>query len=235
MKKALAALRWEAEQRRAAERGLLTTAQAATKMGVPTHMVKHWKSLGLINDFGGGKGYPSLFDPEELITAPARRQNLRVGWRGRAMTEAERQAQKRMNAGIHVTLPLDSPFRMLAFSCRTCGDLVTCKNPRKSVPRSYYAHDCYMEKAREQGRRPGVRARTWAHARRTNAATLDAASRNGHHWTGPELEVAARTDLTARQVATMLGRTMFAVRTQRQKLRNDPKTIRLAGLSSAEG
>lgn len=63
------------------------------------------------------------------------------------------------------------------------------------------------------------------------ADTRSQARRNGYQWTGPELEIVAREDLTVKQAALMLGRTFYAVETQRKKLRSgDPKTTRLAGV-----
>lgn len=49
-------------------------------------------------------------------------------------------------------------------------------------------------------------------------------------WTGPELELAARADLTALQVANAIGRTVNAVRGARRQLRIDPRKINLAGI-----
>lgn len=49
-------------------------------------------------------------------------------------------------------------------------------------------------------------------------------------WTGPELELAARADLTALQVANAIGRTVNAVRGARRQLRIDPRKINLAGV-----
>lgn len=50
-------------------------------------------------------------------------------------------------------------------------------------------------------------------------------------WTGPELEIAARKDLTATQVARMIGRSPNAVQKIRTKLRRDPRKVLLAGVS----
>jgi hypothetical protein len=61
--------------------------------------------------------------------------------------------------------------------------------------------------------------------------TEETASRRGYEWTGPELEIAARPDLTAQQVALMLGRTLRGVRRMRDRLRNDPKIRHLAGVT----
>ena len=63
-----------------------------------------------------------------------------------------------------------------------------------------------------------------------NDVSRESASHHGEPWTGPQLELAARDDLTAVQVAPMLGRTVAAVRMMRAKLREDPKIIMLAGL-----
>lgn len=51
------------------------------------------------------------------------------------------------------------------------------------------------------------------------AATLDTASRRRYIWTGPELELAADYSLCAREVAEMTGRTLYAVKTMRKRLR----------------
>lgn len=61
------------------------------------------------------------------------------------------------------------------------------------------------------------------------AETLDHAANHGKEWTGPELKMAARHDLTAVEIALQLGRTYKAVTTMRHKLRTDPRKTRLAG------
>ena len=48
--------------------------------------------------------------------------------------------------------------------------------------------------------------------------TLVAAQRRYYLWTGPELEAASNYELTALQVAVMTGRTLYAVRTKRQRM-----------------
>lgn len=69
--------------------------------------------------------------------------------------------------------------------------------------------------------------------------SLSKAHRHGHEWTGPELELLARPDLSTRQLAEMLGRTTYAVEYQRTKLRKgEPRSVTLAGVpqkKSAEG
>lgn len=74
------------------------------------------------------------------------------------------------------------------------------------------------------------KSKVQALAKRRNDATREVAHHHNHLWTGAELEVAARADLTAKQVAVMLGRTVSAVHTKRRLMENDPKTIRFAGV-----
>jgi hypothetical protein len=75
---------------------------------------------------------------------------------------------------------------------------------------------------------PGLRT-----ARR-QARTLEQAKRHRYMWTGPELEIAARSDLTVQQIALMLGRTYYAVRGMRWLVRQgDPRKAFLAGLGAA--
>lgn len=101
-----------------------------------------------------------------------------------------------------------------------------------------------------QRRRADARDRRMEQAawREANAASLAIYDRNRHaarqaetlshatncykQWTGPELEIAARDDLTVTEAALMLGRTWKAVRVMRSKLRTDPRKIQLAGLAN---
>ena len=54
-------------------------------------------------------------------------------------------------------------------------------------------------------------------------------------WTGPELEVASRDDLTAEQIALMLGRTYAAVGTPACVSAAIPARRFLAGLARKPG
>jgi hypothetical protein len=65
--------------------------------------------------------------------------------------------------------------------------------------------------------------------RHNEAARVDA-RHHAEEWTGPQLEIALRDDLTARQAATMLGRTVMAVQNIRNK-RETPKIAWLLGAS----
>ena len=50
--------------------------------------------------------------------------------------------------------------------------------------------------------------------------------------TGPELEIAARDDMTVMQSALTLGRTYSAIVRVRYRIRHDPRSDFLAGLAS---
>lgn len=76
------------------------------------------------------------------------------------------------------------------------------------------------------------RSRAWLKAfNKAQAESLTKATRHRAQWTGHEMELAARSDLSSRQVALVLGRTVAAVRTMRQRLRRDPATIGVAGIA----
>lgn len=67
--------------------------------------------------------------------------------------------------------------------------------------------------------------------KRANDESREHAERLGYIWTGPELELISRTDLTARQCAERLGRTISAVKNQRHQLKAGiPKKLRTRGL-----
>lgn len=63
-----------------------------------------------------------------------------------------------------------------------------------------------------------------------NDETREAAHRSGLQWTGIELELASRDDLTVAAVASMTGRSYEAVVHARRKVRVDPKWAQVAGV-----
>lgn len=63
----------------------------------------------------------------------------------------------------------------------------------------------------------------------SQAETLEGASNNYKGWTGPEMELILRNDLTATETAQMLGRTVYAVRAMRRRCSIDPRVQVLAG------
>ena len=94
--------------------------------------------------------------------------------------------------------------------------------------RCQVCRDAYRDYALERGH-PESSSDAW---RDWQAKTTREASNHGKEWTGPELEIVARGDLSAHEVAAMLGRTYAAVQSIRRKLHNDPKTINFAGIDS---
>lgn len=73
------------------------------------------------------------------------------------------------------------------------------------------------------------RARKQSYVEKT--ATTWLTPNHGKEWTGPELELLLRSDLTTRQMAQLLGRTYFSVASQRQAI-GTPRSSVLAGKSS---
>lgn len=67
------------------------------------------------------------------------------------------------------------------------------------------------------------RAREARTAKKANDLSRDAAFRHGEQWTGTQLEIVSRDDLTLDQIATITGRTRHAVQNARQRLRNEPE------------
>lgn len=72
-----------------------------------------------------------------------------------------------------------------------------------------------------------------AFEKKINDISIDRARRRKQEWTGPELELAAREDLSPQQVAEALGRTYCAVRAIRRRLKIDPRLISLAGIRTS--
>jgi hypothetical protein len=96
------------------------------------------------------------------------------------------------------------------------------------------AHTSAVEPAAKRWRKRNRQAIGERDSRRFATAqeqTRETASRHYCQWTGPELELAAREDLSAREVAVMIGRTLAAVQYMRRRLKDDPKTVNLAGIA----
>lgn len=51
----------------------------------------------------------------------------------------------------------------------------------------------------------------------------------GKQWTGPDMEIALRADLTVQEAAKMLGRTYAAVKMMRHRCKSDPKYAAVVG------
>jgi len=112
--------------------------------------------------------------------------------------------------------------------CETCTAAVAGRDLRH-----YYRRYRESPKGRATQRRYRKTPKSLATQRvvraRRQARTLEGARRYRYAWTGPELEIAARDDLTIKQIALMLGRTYNAVRWARQCLERDPRKQFLAG------
>lgn len=158
----------------------------------------------------------------------------------------ERNARATLRHGGTLHPPKTLPYRALAKSCPDCGLLRTTPDhlihkaagplpacPRCRVTRVIQAHKARMERDDDYRRRQ--RRRTDRNRKRANDTALDQATNHSKQWTGPELEIAMRDDLTARQVAAMLGRTIYAVKHMRRLVKIDPRKDRLANLPIAPG
>jgi hypothetical protein len=113
----------------------------------------------------------------------------------------------------------------LSYYCKECDKQALRRWREKDPDRAREASRRYRaehpEKVKEAARRQKAR---------DNAVTIDSARHHREMWTGPQLEIAAREDLTAKQVAVMTGRTLHAVNNARSRLREDPEIISVAGL-----
>lgn len=136
--------------------------------------------------------------------------------------------------------PRTSPYRVLARTCPGCEDLLITPihlvlKSAGPLPRCRRCSVSQVTANRNRRQRVDpefrrkLRRRTDRLRKRMNDALNDAAVNHGKQWTGPELEILCREDLTHRQAAEALGRTLYAVRHQRQLLRVDPRKINLAG------
>lgn len=103
---------------------------------------------------------------------------------------------------------------------------------RRQGPRLSTGQRRAMKAAEDEGfREVEYRPKKRADKARAQQSTVDTATHRGGQWTGAELEVAARTDLSAREVAAMLGRTYHGVMAARHRIRHDPKTRDVAGVT----
>jgi len=85
------------------------------------------------------------------------------------------------------------------------------------------AADCPCDKCRAVSRR---------RAKAKNDASIPGATKRGQQWTGTELEIALRPDLTVADAAKHLGRTLYAVGKVRSRAKREPKVAWLAGLNT---
>ncbi len=100
-----------------------------------------------------------------------------------------------------------------------------CRKWQRERNQRYRARN--REKANEQSRRWRVthpkehQALLLRQRKKVNDKLRETAERHHQEWTGVELEIASRPDLTARQVAEILHRTLSAVSNMRRRLASD--------------
>jgi hypothetical protein len=153
----------------------------------------------------------------------------------RMVRKASIYAQYKLSKGKGIRAPNFLPYRAIAYTCTRCGELLTRSSIRRDQPGKNVRHDCDN----------AVRRRVWAdktpeqkrdflsHRAAVNSSRIEAlrkqAKNFGKEWTGPELEIALRDDLTAAEVAEMLGRSLQAVHTVRWRATTEPRVRDLLG------
>jgi hypothetical protein len=142
---------------------------------------------------------------EEREANALSRPRIKAARQARSLVRADRRGQEWTSRELDIAL--DSAFSV--------------QQAARMLGRTY--HGVANKRARLRQESP-----EWAAA--AQAGTRPSARRNGLAWTGPELEIAARDDLTAEQAARMLGRTYRAVAGQRAHMCHDPRKAFLAGL-----
>jgi hypothetical protein len=141
--------------------------------------------------------------------------------------------------------PISLPFRHIAKTCTGCGELRTTPDhlirkdsgpyPRCSTCGTRRAlsykrtrsaiDDEYKRKVEAQ-----ARAATMRTIGRLQSETLPNASQHHKEWTGPDLEMVLRQDLTVREIALRLGRTFAATAMARHRARHDPDWVEFVGM-----
>ena len=150
-------------------------------------------------------------------------------------------AEATLRRGGILNPPRSLPYHMLARTCLGCGDLVTTpahllRRDAGALPKCHTCHIAAVlaTKKKRAARDPEFYRALRNHADRqrgrAQSRTMERARNRGQQWTGPQLEIAAREDLTAAEVAVLTGRTLYAVKHARRKLRDEPKWIQVVGL-----
>lgn len=79
-----------------------------------------------------------------------------------------------------------------------------------------------------------LQRRTVALRRERNTLSLPEAHNHFKEWTGPELEMVCRDDLSIAELAVILGRTLVSVQHARKKARSLPREVLLAGVAQRQ-
>ena len=173
-----------------------------------------------------------------------RDRNKEVNRDERLAASAVRNANATLRKGGIVSPQISSPYRLLARTCTGCGDLLTTPDHllRKDAGAVPPCRTCRVRQTlaakhkrlvRDEAFAQLMRDRQKIQRRRKQADTVDGAHNNKKEWTGAELEMASRYDLTAAQIAARLGRTLYSVKHMRKALKDEPRTIMHAGLSES--
>lgn len=148
-------------------------------------------------------------------------------------------AQWQMRKGHAPRVPDYLGLRPLAWTCTGCGTLRTCPDGSlKSSIDIAKCVTCSRRSSSEFGKNaratndPKYKTRVRKYVKAQNDETVASATRHRYTWTGPELDMALRKDLTIRQIATALGRSIYAVRAARAAALKDPRKARLVDTDS---
>ena len=211
----------------------LSDPEIAALLGVSARTILRWrKQLGIASKWEPPK-------PTKHGTAPMYATGCRCEDCTQANTKRGHRARKARFQRVLVDGPPEGVRHGLSAAlnwgckCEVCTTAVRKRNKVLSDRakagnikhvRGGWRQDCPCESCR-------VAKSKWAKAR--NDSSLESAHHHFYRWTGPELEIIARHDLTARQCAEMLGRTFAAVQNQRSRLNHaDPKRVILLGAPS---
>lgn len=133
----------------------------------------------------------------------------------------------RMKAGSP-DVPHGTSSGYMSWNCRCDACMAASAADRARQPSRIHAPDYHARHYRDH------RGEILGRIKAANDESRVRAGRHGYQWTGPDLEVALRGDLTARQAADMLGRTMRAVMNIRFKHKRDVRLQNLAGVRTVE-
>lgn len=117
--------------------------------------------------------------------------------------------------------------------CLKCGVPKAAEDfpPRRPHGRYSYCRPCRNAAGNAWSIKSGARS-IYAKTYKQKRASSDMPLRSRVEWTSSEMELAARKDLGAREVAALLGRSSRAVEAMRHKIRHDPRKARLADVDT---
>ena len=123
---------------------------------------------------------------------------------------------------------------LLAATCKNCGELRP-GSAFASGGRIDQCNHCRAQRMWKAIKQDDEKRKSFHKASRLRAKRANDAMpkpRNNYLWTGPELEIIEREDLTAMQAGLMIGRSRAAVTHMRSAIRREPKWQRMLGAQS---